>query len=236
VPKRKRVRNWAFHLSAAACIVAIVGTLAWLGHHWFTARTGIVVKSHTGKLLTRVRALVESDPSGWREPGRGGLGGIAYPGGDGTLLATARGCGLYRGSVSIAPLLTLPPPLRVTIAVAGDHDLSPDGEGIKIGAHAVGRHEDVAALLDSAPAPEHYWPSGRIATAWIDPATREVTMLLPCPGEWRMEWMRTHRSDWRHQSMFIVLARGDQRIEVASGGERHEIRISPDELRLRSGG
>lgn len=134
----------------------------------------------------------------------------------------------------------LPDPIRLTIKIPGHFDLPEGDDGFMLRFIAIGVDDHVAKVLSRSPVAAAYWSWPEKARGsfnspiWVSPKTREVAVLLPCIGEWRVQWsVLTRTKDgqaWDSDSISMVLAKGSAQIVVAANGETHSLPIRADEL------
>jgi len=137
------------------------------------------------------------------------------------MLLTGRGCGLLRGPVVTDPRITLPPPIHVTVVVAGTFPLPRGDMRLGLTFEWAGADADLARVLDRAPAPTGAPPFPAEGID-IDPDSRAVRVSLPCPGPWRITWMHVTRG-----TLGIVFAQSETTVTIAGDAERHELAIDP---------
>lgn len=149
------------------------------------------------------------------------------------LLATGPGCGFLRTEFRGQDRITLPPPIEVTISVAGQHPL-PTEHGIGLMFHAAGVSSEVASLLDRAPAPSNYCdePRRRWPQIWLDPESRSASVLLPCRGRWRVVWTLTLERPKPGEFLIfnVACAQGESLLDIRADGEQHALTIDPEDL------
>jgi len=152
----------------------------------------------------------------------------------------APGCGLFRGSADQTRRVDLPRPIRVTIHVAGQHSLPSDKSGIELTFVPEDEHEEVTTRLTRAAVESDYWDwprDERNNDVWIDPATRSVSALLPCLGQWRIRWTHTDRDPSRargeHRHISIIWARGETSVMIGDDDQLVTLTIPAEELDLR---
>jgi len=147
----------------------------------------------------------------------------------GEILATGPGCGLLRGMVSHDDRITLPPPIRVTVEVAGTHDLPSGKYGLSLQFEAVGVDPETASVLGRGPVAADYWDQTgplRDRQIWVDPLTRTASALLPCTGRWRIKWNHTDRGP----SLALVYGTGESEVSVDADGQRLTLTIAAQDL------
>lgn len=222
---------------AAALIVGVAAwqlALAWLGDPWLR------VYSHDGRPVMRPSFRILSSPGKPALFASDGWALIEIPAdldAEGREIVVAGpGCGLLRAKFGGEHRLVLPPPIRATIRVPGEFELPSGDHGISLRFHALGVSPDAASALLCAPAPATYWDGpppllGSSNHVWLDPATRSVSVLLPCTGAWRVVWTHEERPEpGEFRSLSIVFGMGESVLTIGSDGEEHALGIDPEEM------
>lgn len=147
------------------------------------------------------------------------------------ILVSGPGCGLLRTKFEGQGRITLPPPIRATIRVPGEFTLPSGDHGISLTLRLSGVAPEVATAAAVAPVEASHWdrPESPVwdERIWVDPKTRSVSVLLPCAGEWAVEWSHV---EWPARSLGILFGRGESIVKIAADGEEHAVAIDPKEL------
>jgi hypothetical protein len=229
------VASAAVRTGLLAFIVAGLALLGWGLVRYLRAQGPCFVYSHDGEQVFLPAILVKL-PDGRPPFVHLNLGLFRIPAdvadSGGEILATGPGCGLLRRTVRRESRITLPPPIRFDVAVAGSHAL-PSGEyGLGLRFEAVGVDPQTASVLGRGPVAADYWQRPRRSgfgdsEIWIDPSSRAAPVLLPCAGRWRIVWSHVDRPT---RSIGLVYGTGETEVSIAGDGERCTLTIGPEEL------
>jgi hypothetical protein len=224
-------------------VFVIASALGWVRLPLLGRDHDVRVYSHSGRLILKPSLVLPSptpgQPPDFESRKSGPLSLILIPAEKATegreMLVCGPGCGLLQGKFDGQHRITLPPPIRATIRVPGEFRLPSGDRGVSLRFSAAGVRPEVAAAVSGAAVQSNHWdrPESPVwdERIWLDPATRSVSVLLPCPGTWRVDWAQTERRpDGKAPSFGIAFGHGEATLTIAADGEEHTLTIDPEAL------